>query len=322
MKKMKYLGTGALVLALALAGMSGCGKKALTMEEILAKVDENTKAASGMTGQMEMVMDAKISASGVSMDMSLNMDMDMKTSKTEDSEMSYVGGELQVSAMGQDMSMDMEAYTIQEGDTMKSYTCTDGEWTYTEGDADGASEMAESMSAFYEDASDWTLGEKTEEKNGVSCFVLTGKVSGSDMEAYTEMTESLGGDADLSQMEMPVTLYVDAEKLLPVSILVDGTEAMTKMMAGTEAADSEFKAFTIEINNVTYEDVEITIPEEALAAEGASPAEPEAESPEETAAPAETTAVPGAESEPAGGQPEAAAPAGALATIVDLKVIQ
>lgn len=314
MKKLKYLGTSALVLALVMSSLSGCGEKKLTLEDILAKVKENTEASSGMTGVMEMVMEANITdpSLGMDMDMGISMTVDMKTSKQEAKEISSVSGTIEISALGQEMSMEMESYTLQEGGTVKSYSCTDGEWEYSEDDAEGMGEMASEMASLYENAENWTLAEEKEDKNGVSCYVLTGAVSGEDLDAYSEMTESLSGEeADLSQVEMPMTLYVDAEKLLPVSILVDGAEAMTQMLAGTADEGSEFETFTIAINNITYGDVEITIPEEALAAEEAGAVEPELE--EETG----SEALP-AESEAAGEESEVAAPAGdVLATVVD-----
>lgn len=289
MRKRKYLGIGVTVLTLVLTCMSGCGEKELTLEDILAKVNENTEAASGMTGDMAMKLEGSISASGMSLDMGMEMNMKIESSQKDDAEMAHLTGTMDISMLGQEMTMEMENYSVQDGSTIKSYSCTDGEWTYSEGDADELAEMAGSINDLYKDAKNWTLAEEKEDKGGVSCYVLNGTVSGKDMQGYADMLGEISEEeTDLSKIEMPITLYVDAEKLLPVYILVDGAEAMNKMMEGTEAEGSEFSEFSITVENVKYGDVKITISEEALAAEngGSLSGEPETE-PTETE-PAET----------------------------------
>lgn len=264
-----------LLLALAVSCLSGCGggSKEVTAEDIVTGAQENMAAAESMSGTLELAMEGTISSSGVSLDMTISMLMDLMACQTEEGNIAYIGGDVTFGMLGMKFSMSLECYTVEEGDVIRTYTCTDGEWTYEEGsrsdlEDNSFEEMVSSVSIFCSDADNWTLAEELQEVDGVSCYVLTAMISSADMGDFAELVGSiLEEEVSDTDIELPLTLYVDAENLIPVAAEVDCTLMAADLLAGSDAAGSEFTTYTVAIRDLKYGNVEeITIPEEALEA--------------------------------------------------------
>lgn len=265
----KRIFTCALILGLTVLGISGCGKKE-TAESIIEKCKANVTEYSSMEGSLLMEMDAVMASQGISLDMAVSMDMDLKIQRTESQELNYSNGTVALEMLGQTMEENMESYTVVEGNTVKNYNYSYEEWEYTEASLEDIGSMTESFDAIYGEGTGWVLSEEKVEKNGKECYELKGIVAGEDMSSLLEMGNQLALDetADMTKLELPVTLYVDADEFYPVSIFMDAADSLSSMFVGTEAEGTEFAKFTISFEDLEYNgDVNIQIPEEALAAE-------------------------------------------------------
>lgn len=110
--------------------------------------------------------------------------------------------------------------------------------------------------------------------NGQECFELQGNIGGDAVGSMLEedMLDSLAGiavdESELASAEIPCTIDIYRETILPARIYIDMADIMTSVMSGT-AAGASFSECYIEMTFTEFDSVdEITVPEEALAASG------------------------------------------------------
>lgn len=83
---------------------------------------------------MELAMTGEITE-GQKGTVTMELDIDMEV--TQDPEAAHINGNIGMSVLGTNMSVDMENYTVAEGDDYVSYTLVNGLWSkeHTEGNS-------------------------------------------------------------------------------------------------------------------------------------------------------------------------------------------
>lgn len=306
MKKRKTYLAICMAGALAVSGLAGCGES-VTAEELVPEVQENAQNADSMEAGLSARISAKVPADVLSSLMgssgsSAAATADVEAEVTLDGEIqairedtTYLNMDLEVSAAGMMQSMALEAYLVQDGDTLKAYAATDGEWTYSESEVESDTAM-DSMNQLLDDGMDWVLEEDTEEVGGTEAYVLTAALSGEELlQIAQEAAGASGEDVDLdslleetgvdfSKLNLDLVWYVDQEERTPLGMELDFGSSLTDLLADTPLAGVEVE-ISFELTDMAYNSVEeIAVPEEALAAAGgAEPeTEPEMESEEST----------------------------------------
>lgn len=281
---MKKRGKICLVALLALAlllSLTGCGGPE-TPEKVMEKAEENLEKIDSMSFEIGMTMG--LSAMGESLDMAITMD----GAATKDPEIAYTNLSLDMGTLG---SMEMEMYMETEGDTVTTYTGSDGSWTKETGSADEmdlGNDASENMAAYLSLASTMTEngvetidgveatrydGAITEEnlQDAIDSLGIMGELGselGLDAEAVAEAEESLSGIGDI-----PVSIWIDKEKMLPLRYEMDMTAVMQQIVenAMEGALDTAESGSLISVSEMRvtialgdFDSVgEIVIPEEA-----------------------------------------------------------
>lgn len=280
----------ALILALTLVfALSACsdektpaadGEKEIEFEELSAekvmeKATEVTKDVTSLRARMDM--DMNMAVNGETVDMNIVADMEC------DLEDGLVYMDMSMSGMGQDM--EMETYIEYEDDTAIQYMNIMGTWmkqTVPVANLSGGS-MGMSFDAtgdlikYLEGLENCTIEEDSGEYKIVGNFgdLMTEEITSSVMEnmGTVEITEeSLETLLDCFR-DVEYVMYIDVETFYPSRFEMDLGDAMRNFME----ALAEESGQTIEVDEmdiratVEYfdynEDIDITIPEEALASE-------------------------------------------------------
>lgn len=179
-KKICWLLTSVMLLSAIMLG--GCGAKTekLTAEGILEQVNTNMEKVRSVSGDMAMDMDMKISQSGLGMNLTAGLDCDLEM--TMEPEVLHMSGKLDMSLLG--LSMDIETYSVIEGDKAITYTKANNAWTQTEEAAEdseigGMGDLFDSLSS----ETGLTLQEGTEKLGDKEVYVLTAEASGSEIDS-------------------------------------------------------------------------------------------------------------------------------------------
>lgn len=271
-KKLCWLLTSVMLLSAIMIG--GCGAKTekLTAEGILEQVNTNMEKVSSVSGDMAMDMDMKISQSGLGMNLTAGLDCTLEM--TMEPEVLHMSGKLDISLLG--LSMDIETYSVAEGDKTITYTKANNAWTQTEeaaGDSEigGMGDLFDSLSS----ETGLTLQEGTEKLGDKEVYVLTAETSGSEIDSLMGEMDSLTegvGDVDFSAIKANVTLRVYKDEMLPASVTVEVPEGVK--VSESDGTSLEINSMSIVMNYTEFDTIEsIQIPEEALNSQADVPAE-------------------------------------------------
>lgn len=261
-KKLCWVLAGTMLLSAVIFGGCGNKKENLTAESILEQVNENMNNIQSVSGDMSMDVDMKISESGLGMNLAMGLDCDLEM--TMKPEIVHMAGKLNLNLMG--LSMDMESYTVTEGDKKITYTKMNNVWEKSEEDAEdeevGVGDLFDELSS----GSELTLQEETEKTDDKEFYVLTAQISGESLNSLMGGVESMAEDAgelDLSGVEAAVTLRVYKDEMLPAAVSVEISDAGS--VVESDGTKMEIRSLSLELNYSEFDTIEsIEIPEEAL----------------------------------------------------------
>lgn len=243
------------------AGLSaGCGKKA-TPENLLGDMKKNMEKTESLKCNIRMETETCFSTDTLT----FNLDWDMHI--TDDPEALYINGTMDTTLMGEDTVVDIEMYAVEEDGEYVSYSLVDDVWTKTTADDIAEDYDVDIVDSIEKHADLFEMSDALVEVNGKDCFEMSGDITGDvftglvgqQIEYYIE-----GTGQELSDVEIPCTIAVYRDRILPAKITMDMSEFM-------EMADVESK-FRMEVEYLEYNTVdEIKIPKEAASAEEADP---------------------------------------------------
>lgn len=264
-----------LILCLVLS-FAACGSKKMSDEEILQESVKNMQALNSMTAESSMEMG--FSVGGKTMNMTTDMVQRMINEPL---------------AMEQTMTMTMDGeaeeiksavYLEADGDNLITYTQIEGEWYKTTQsgfealkayDSTGAMALyMEAVEKFKKVGTEEVAGVKANKYEGVipeeyfqSVLEASGMdkqlgLQGASEESLTDLFKGMG--------EMPITIWIDGEKLLPVKYDFDMSAMMKAIMSSMGMGEEELsiEKVTMSMSITGYDNVdEIVIPQEARDAE-------------------------------------------------------
>ncbi len=260
----------AAYVILAAAVLSGCGEN-VTAESLMQDAAEKMAGINSMTGVYDMDMAMEISQSGVSMNVDTSMNMDFETTV----EPSALHGTATVDVGMLGLSMEMEMYTMMEGEQAVSYTRMGDRWMKQSVDmpeSAASSNMVLDLDNLFGENPELTLQDDTEEKNGEEVYVITGSVSAEDlnMDEFNEIMGSVNGAGledlglDLSGLQMDVTLTVYKDSHLPASLSMKSSGEGDVFTMDVEGVEAALTSLSYDMTFEEYDTVdEIVLPEEA-----------------------------------------------------------
>ena len=277
MKKERKLLALLLVFCMVFA-LAACGNKDMSDADVMKQATENMNALKSMTAEtsMEMVfsmgedsmtmtseMTQKVINDPISMEIVMNMVMGF-------------GGETQ--------EMESTVYAEADGDNLITYTQMEGDWykmtqpgleALEEYDATKAmGTYLEAIQNFKKTGTEDVAGVKADKYEGViteDYFQTVLEESGLDEQFGFD-----GGDsATLKEIfegigEMPITIWIDGEKLLPVKYYFDMSNMMSALMKnmGTDEEGLAIDKVILSMVLTGFDNVDaIDIPQEAREAE-------------------------------------------------------
>ncbi len=255
-----------LMLVLAVCALAGCsGKKKVTAKSLLESVDKQTKDMKSMESKMIMNMTMEgedLEQLGGSM--TITMDVDVQT--TTDPAATHMEGTMGM--MG--MNMDLQNYTVQEGDQICSYTNVMDQWIVQKMpfDKEAVKSLGVSAAELLDNSDSLTLAEETKDVEGVQAYIITGTIDGKSMQdlmqnASSSMGSVLGDAAsmDLSGVTVDVEYAVskEDEKPLYTNMVFHGMESAVPDVKMT------FSDFSMNMKYISFDTVDtITVPQEAI----------------------------------------------------------
>ncbi len=258
-----------LTACLALSALAGCGSKAkpVTAASLLEDIETKTKEMKSMTSHMtmNMAMEGEELAS-MGMD-SIEMNMDADCQVTQDPAASYIKGKMGLLGM----DLDMEVYTVVEGEEIVNYIGMMNSWMMqrTAFDKEAINSINTNAGELLKHLDSLTLQEEAEDIDGKPAYIITGTLEGEDMASLLGQTQSaLGGatglgevmeEADFEKMSVDFKYAVDQESRMPVyaDFTFNGFENLT----GQEGVT--ISEFTMRTDYTGFDNVEkIEVPQE------------------------------------------------------------
>lgn len=261
-----------MVMVMAMSVMA-CGSKSkksnlekLSAEELTTKVATASEGLEGVSGKADM--DIVLSMSGTEMKMSGNMEMKSINEPVQ----AYIKADMNMEVLGQKQEISYEVYEVssEDGNTMETYMYDGNGWTYQAVDmtenAEMIAELTELMNTIdYAKVTEYFDSVKT--KTSGNNYVLEMKVSSGKLIEKLEDSEYASAleEVDLSSIpdiEITASLAVDGKTFLPK------TMKLTASMDSMEYEGMEMSLDKCEVNYTydSYENIEIVVPEAALAA--------------------------------------------------------
>ena len=263
-----------LVLALML-GLCACGDPK-TPEEVMAKAGENLAKVKSMT--FDMTLEMSMSAGGETVDMVVGMEGETTTEPV----VVHADMAIDLGALG---AMEMELYAEQNDDTVTTYISALGQWRKEEApldeenaalDAKGDMGSSLAYASGLEEIGVETVG-------GVKAARYDGVITKEHLQEVLKNTgvlDDLGDAMDLKKSledaaentaglgDIPISIWIDKEAMLPVRYEMDMTEMMQKLMDQVSTAVSmEYPTVSRVKVSMTIGGIDavdaITIPDEA-----------------------------------------------------------
>ena len=207
----------------------------------------------------------------------MNVEASMTCKATGEPVAAYTTGSVDVTVFDENNVQDVESYVVREDDKFVTYM-NDGSETWTKSDSD-VPEMDDLYNlSMFEGVRDGqieaSLADSTETIGEQTVYRMDITLSGDAIEEYLgssleTMSSVFGDDYDsvLSDMTIPVAMYIAEGTNLPVRMEFDGTELGNKIMSYVQSfitvnvsefkVSSEYKSFN--------EIPEITVPEDVIA---------------------------------------------------------
>lgn len=238
----------------------------LSAEELVNKLASSTEEMQGVSAKANL--DLAVSASGTEM-ISMSGSVDMKS--VLDPMKAYAKVDLNLNAMGQEQSQTMETYEVADGNVLEMYSLTDGEWSYTTQDLSDVGmdltqitdELAKidfsTVSEYFDSIESKKIGGNYQLEMKITTAKLLEKAK------ELGLSEYLGEEVDLSTIPdatIVITLVCDGETYLPSALSV----SLDMDPITYQGVEIDVTKFVFDITFDSYENIEITVPDEALAA--------------------------------------------------------
>lgn len=240
--------------------LCGCGSKKWTADALIRKTAENVDAQKSFDANMLMKIGMRLAQDGLSMNLDMTADFDVQS--TTEPEALHMKGTMDFDI--EEYKIAMELYTVKEEDSFVSYVGAEDVWRRQI--TGGVDDLAGGGATFAADGVKYTLEDKPEEADGRTLYVLHSQITGTDLEkvlgdmsgVLESVTGEVGGEDTLAE----VTLKIDAETILPVSMEIEISGNLEN--EETEStSDEEVSGMTVTLTYRSFGDIpEIIVPSE------------------------------------------------------------
>ena len=207
----------------------------------------------------------------------MNVEASMTCKATGEPVAAYTTGSVSVTVFDENNVQDVESYVVREDDKFVTYM-NDGSETWTKSDSD-VPEMNDLYNlSMFEGVRDGqieaSLADSTETIGEQTVYRMDITLSGDAIEEYLgssleTMSSVFGDDYDsvLSDMTIPVAMYIAEGTNLPVRMEFDGTDLGNKIMSYVQSFITvNVSAFKVSSEYKSFNEIpEITVPEDVIA---------------------------------------------------------
>lgn len=207
----------------------------------------------------------------------MNVEASMTCKATGEPVAAYTTGSVAVTVFDENNVQDVESYVVREDDKFVTYM-NDGSETWTKSDSD-VPEMDDLYNlSMFEGVRDGqieaSLADSTETIGEQTVYRMDITLSGDAIEEYLgssleTMSSVFGDDYDsvLSDMTIPVAMYIAEGTNLPVRMEFDGTELGNKIMSYVQSFITvNVSAFKVSSEYKSFNEIpEIVVPEDVIA---------------------------------------------------------
>lgn len=264
MSKWRKAGTIGIIAVMICVSGAGCKKKA-TPERLFQDMAKNGEKIESISGKLKANMEFSVEGQ------TAGIKMDFDLASTEKPEAFQMEGKISMNIAGTDVSMDMSNYQLEEDGETVSYMYANEMWVKEtiDGEEEETALSADMVERLTEQSKAFALSEELVTVNEKECFELKGDIGGkfaADM-VGEDMLETFGmggavSEEDIEDLEIPCTIAVYKESILPASISIDMKDVVTKAME--EAGGMEIQELNLELNFDEYNKVkEIKLPKDA-----------------------------------------------------------
>lgn len=264
MSKWRKAGTIGIIAVMICVSGAGCKKKA-TPEHLFQDMAKNGEKIESISGKLKANMEFSVEGQ------TAGIKMDFDLASTEKPEAFQMEGKISMNIAGTDVSMDMSNYQLEEDGETVSYMYANEMWVKEtiDGEEEETALSADMVERLTEQSKAFALSEELVTVNEKECFELKGDIGGkfaADM-VGEDMLETFGmggavSEEDIEDLEIPCTIAVYKESILPASISIDMKDVVTKAME--EAGGMEIQELNLELNFDEYNKVkEIKLPKDA-----------------------------------------------------------
>ena len=185
----------------------------------------------------------------------------------------HAKGQAEVVMRGTTLNSEMEIYQVEEGDVATTYSGMDGLWVkeQTDGAASGLSVDTDLFGEMTDSIEEFRLAEESVTVEEQECYELYGDVTGEDLIGLlgSQMIHGFGlvelpDENAIPNLEIPLTLDIYKEELLPARLIVDMTDVLNTLYDSYDER-TDVNDFTIELVFKDYDRTgEIVVPQEVI----------------------------------------------------------
>lgn len=247
--------------------LTGCSGK-MTPKKLMKAMEKNLAKTTSVTTTLEMdiKLEKLLHATSISMDMQME--------NTADPKAGHAKGSAEVNFSGTKLGSEIEIYQVTENNEHVTYSSMYNEWSREVSGGTGSGSFDGSL--FHaEDASldNFRVAREPVEISGQACYEMYGTITGTEFLQFMGlyMIEAFGlveipDESAVLEMQIPITIDVYKEELLPARIKVDMTDVMNEMYEKYDMR-TDVNDFTIKLGYTGFNEVEeIQVPEEVKAA--------------------------------------------------------
>lgn len=247
--------------------LSGCSGK-VTPKKLMKAMEKNLSETTSVTTTLEM--DIKLEK--VLHTTSISMDMQMEN--TAEPKAGHAKGNAEVNFSGTKLGSEIEIYQVTENDEHVTYSSMYDEWSREVSEGTGSGSFDGSLFHAEDDSlENFRVAEEPVEVSRRECYEMYGTITGTEFLQFIglDMIEAFGlveipDESAVLEMQIPITIDVYKEELLPARVKVDMTDVMNEMYERYDMR-TDVNDFTIKLGYTGFDEVkEIRVPEEVKAA--------------------------------------------------------
>lgn len=268
MKRYKRKTGSAVLLFICCVLLSvGCSGK-MTPKKLMSSVSKNLADAKSVSNTLSMYIELE----DVLNTMKVSMDMQMQN--TADPKAGHAKGTAEVDFSGTKVGSDIEIYQVNEGDEFVTYSSMYDKWSRES----AANSVKSSFNGnLFQEADDsiksFHIAEQAVQLDDKDCYQMYGDISGKELLGFmgADMMGAFGlveipAEEALVNLEIPVTIEVYQEELLPARVIIDMTDVMNDLYDEYDKS-TNVNDFTIELGYTGFDEVDkIEVPQDVLEA--------------------------------------------------------